>query len=125
MVASAGKLAVRAKQGLVYQVRLLGRAACDPGPVNADFDSVPHVLFAEAVLGEETIEVLPRPYRLVGGVKRARSCHAPIVPSGDRSVTEAVGHPVVPRSGLLPTGGAVGDGLAGGEDAEDMPALAV
>jgi hypothetical protein len=47
------------------------------------------------------------------------------VPSGDRSVTEAVGHPVMPRSGLLPTGGAVGDGLAGGEDAEDMPALAV
>ena len=28
-----------------------------------------------------------------------------------------------PRSGLLPTGDAVGDGLAGGEDAVGMPAL--
>jgi hypothetical protein len=64
MVASAGKLAVRAKQGLVYQVRLFGRATWDPRPINADLDSVPHVLLVEAVLGEETIEVLPRPYRL-------------------------------------------------------------
>jgi hypothetical protein len=37
---------------------------------------------------------------------------------------EAQEHLVMPRSGLLPTGGAVGDGLAGGEDAEGMPALA-
>jgi hypothetical protein len=29
----------------------------------------------------------------------------------------------LPRSGLPPTGGAVRDGLAGGEDAEGMPAL--
>src|SRR5215510_1845834 len=33
MVASAGKLAVRAKQGLVYQVRLFGRPAREPRPV--------------------------------------------------------------------------------------------
>src|SRR5690242_1015191 len=53
MVASAGKLAVRAKQGRVYQVRLFGRATSDPGPINADFDFVLHVLLVEAVLGEE------------------------------------------------------------------------
>jgi hypothetical protein len=33
--------------------------------------------------------------------------------------------PLLPRSGLPLTGGAAGDGLAGGEDAEGMPALAV
>jgi hypothetical protein len=31
----------------------------------------------------------------------------------------------MPRSGLPLAGGAVGDGLAGGEDAEGTPALAV
>jgi hypothetical protein len=36
----------------------------------------------------------------------------------------AIGHTVMPRSGLPPPGGAVGDGLASGEDAEGTPALA-
>src|SRR5437764_873079 len=60
-VAGAGKLAVRAKQGLVYQVRLFGRPTRNLGPIGADPDPVPHVRLAEAVLGEEAIEVPPRP----------------------------------------------------------------